>query len=86
MLPRHGRRPAVTAAHTDGCDHAYGNAAQCLPLHTTGGAAHICAYLTRGGYFTTPLLVHRDPLHLMQKQDVQMTTSGKVPTISACTD
>ena len=85
-LPQHGRRAAAKVGRVDGCQHAYGTPAQCLPTHIPGGAAHACAYLTRGGFFIKPLQVHLDPMHLMAKKHVRMQMSGKVSTISGCTD
>lgn len=87
MATKTGPTP-VKVTSVDGCNRAYGTAAQCVPLVAPGGKAVDCAYLHASGLFDKPLMVIEDPLGLLKKKNAKRGTTpdGKNVTISACTD
>jgi hypothetical protein len=55
------RRPSPTAplsmpAFADGCDHAYGDPNQCVPLVFPPGTANKCAWLAAHGFTAVPVV------------------------------
>ena len=77
----------VKVTNPDGCDHAYGTTGQCIPITQPNGKPITCAFLQQQGFFATPLVVTGDPVGLMKKPHVQMSTDaqGRM-VVTGCSD